>query len=83
MEENQSVRMEEFVDVLPSGSPMDIPRKVVMSRDSLGSERDGAKNTRIYTGSDRRSVIPYVLCGGLYSLWYCSMFLEGSLSALI
>ena len=48
-----------------------------MSRDSPRSERDGAKNTRIQTGSGCRSVIPYVLCGGLYSLWYCSMAWRG------
>ena len=33
--------------VLPSGSPRGIPRRVVMSRDSPGSECDGARNTRI------------------------------------
>ena len=31
------------VGVLPSGSPRGIPRRVVMSRDSPGSECDGAK----------------------------------------
>ena len=35
------------VSVLPSGSSRGIPRRVVMSRDSLGSELDGARNTRI------------------------------------
>ena len=35
------------VGVLPSGSLRGIPRRVVMSRDSPESERDGAKNTRI------------------------------------
>ena len=46
-----------------------------MSRDSPRSERDGARNTRIQIGSGRRSAIPYVLCGGLYSLRCCSMCL--------
>ena len=35
------------VGVLPSGSPRGIPRRVVMSRNSPRSERDGARNTRI------------------------------------
>ena len=35
------------VSVLPSGSTRGIPRRVVMSRDSPGSERDGTRNTRI------------------------------------
>ena len=35
------------VGVLPSGSPRGIPRRVVTSRDSPRSERDGARNTRI------------------------------------
>ena len=35
------------VGVLLSGSPRGIPRRVVMSRDSPRSERDGARNTRI------------------------------------
>ena len=35
------------VGVLPLGSPRGILRRVVMSRDSLRSERDGARNTRI------------------------------------
>ena len=35
------------VGVLLSGSPRGIPRRVVISRDSLRSERDGARNTRI------------------------------------
>jgi len=35
------------VGVLPSGSSRGIPRRVVMIRDSLRSERDGARNTRI------------------------------------
>ena len=35
------------VGVLPSGSPRVIPRRVVMSRNSLRSERDGARNTKI------------------------------------
>ena len=35
------------VGVLPSGSPRGIPRRVVVGRDSPGSERDGARNTRI------------------------------------
>jgi hypothetical protein len=35
------------VGVLLSGSPRGIPRRVVMSRDSMRSERDGARNTRI------------------------------------
>ena len=35
------------VSVLPSGSPRGIPRRVVMSRDSPGSEHNGARNTRI------------------------------------
>ena len=35
------------VGVLPSDSPRGIPRRVVMSRNSLRSERDGARNTRI------------------------------------
>ena len=35
------------VGVLPSDSPMGIPRRVIMSRDSLRSECDGAMNTRI------------------------------------
>ena len=52
------------------------------SRDSPRSERDGARNTRIQTCSGRRSVIPYVLCDGLYSLWYCSMFWRGPCSTL-
>ena len=51
-----------------------------MSRDSPRSERDGARNTRIQTGSGHRSVIPYVLCGGLYSLRYCLMFWRGPYS---
>ena len=40
---------EEFngVGVLPSSSPRGIPRRVVMSRGSPRSERDGARNTRI------------------------------------
>ena len=37
----------EVVGVLLSGSLRGIPRRVVMSRDSPESERDGAKNTRI------------------------------------
>ena len=36
-----------IVGVLPSGSPKGISRRVVMSRDSPRSERDGARNTRI------------------------------------
>ena len=36
-----------FVGVLASGSPRGILRRVVMSRDSPRSERDGARNTRI------------------------------------
>ena len=71
------------VGVLLSGSPRGIPWRVVMSRDSPRSERDGARNTKIQTGSGRRSVIPYVLCGGLYCLRCCSMFLKGSLPAFI
>ena len=35
------------VDVLPSSSPRDIPRRVVMSRDSPRSEHDGTRNTEI------------------------------------
>jgi len=35
------------IGVLPSGSPRGILRRVVMSRDSPRSERDGARNTRI------------------------------------
>ena len=35
------------IGVLPSGSPRGIMRRVVMSRDSPRSERDGARNTRI------------------------------------
>jgi hypothetical protein len=35
------------VDVLSSGSPRGILRRVVMSRDSPRLERDGARNTRI------------------------------------
>ena len=35
------------VGVLPSDSPRGIPRRVVMSRDSPRSERDGARDTRI------------------------------------
>ena len=35
------------VGVLPLGFPKGIPRRVVMSRDSPGSECDGARNTRI------------------------------------
>ena len=35
------------VGVLPSGSPRGIPRRVVMSRDSLRSEHDDARNTKI------------------------------------
>ena len=35
------------VGVLPSGSPRGIPRRVVMSRDSPRSKRDGERNTRI------------------------------------
>ena len=35
------------IGVLLSGSPRGIPRRVVMSRDSTRSERDGARNTRI------------------------------------
>ena len=35
------------VGVLPSGSTRGIPRRVVMSRDSPGSERDGTRNMRI------------------------------------
>ena len=55
-----------------------------MSSDLWGSERDGARNTRIYTGLGRWSVIPYVLCGGLYTRRCCSMcLLEGFLFALI
>ena len=34
------------VDVLSSGSPRGILRIVIMSKDSLRSERDGAKNTK-------------------------------------
>ena len=60
---------------LPSDSPRGIPRRVVVSRDLPRSERDGARNTRILIGSCHRSVIPYVLCGGLYSLRCCSVCL--------
>ena len=35
------------VGVLPSDSLRGIPRRVVMSRDSPRSERDGARNTKI------------------------------------
>ena len=35
------------VGVLPSGSPRGIPRRVIVSRDLLRSEHDGARNTRI------------------------------------
>jgi len=35
------------VGVSPSGSPRGILRRVVVGRDSPGSERDGARNTRI------------------------------------
>ena len=37
----------DIVGVLPSGSTRGIPRRVVMSRDSPRSERNGARNTRI------------------------------------
>ena len=37
----------DIVGVLPSGSPRGIPRRVVMSRDSPRSERDGARHTKI------------------------------------
>ena len=66
---------EASVGVLLSGSPRGIPRRVVVSRDLPRSKRDGARNTKIQTGSGRRSVIPYVLCGGLYSLRCCLMCL--------
>ena len=40
-------RVVDLVGVLLSSSPRGIPRRVVMSRDSPRSERDGARNTRI------------------------------------
>ena len=42
----ESTRQRVSVGVLPSGSPRGIPRRVVMSRDSSESERDGARNTK-------------------------------------
>ena len=40
-------KVDGIVGVLPSGSLRGIPRRVVMSRDSPRSERDGVRNTRI------------------------------------
>ena len=65
------------VGVLSLGSPRYTPRRVVVSRDSPRLECDGGRNIEIYIGSGRRSVIPYVLCSGLYSLRCCSMFWRG------